>query len=166
MITMYQAAIPPCQKVLHALSGVLTKGAAHTTDPASLLQSRLAPDMFPLIRQVQTAADFARNIGTLLAGQGRIHTEDTETSFPELQARIASTQAILAALTPDQFTDAETREIVLPLRAGDIRLTGLNYLQEFGLPNLYFHATTAYAILRHNGVPLGKMDFIAGLTLL
>jgi hypothetical protein len=165
---MYQAAVPPCQKVLTALAGVLAKGAAHAaetnTDPAALLQARLAPDMYPLIRQVQTAADFARNIGTLLAGLGRLRTEDTETSFPELQTRLANTQTVLAGLTPDQFTDAAAREITLPLRSGDLRLTGLNYLQEFGLPNLYFHAATAYGILRHGGVPLGKMDFIAGLT--
>jgi hypothetical protein len=170
VISLYQAAIPPCQHALASLSAVLAKGAAHAaaenTAPETLLQARLAPDMFPLTRQIQTAADFGRTIGSRLAGLPYVRVEDVETSFAELQTRLATTLEFLVSLTPDQFADAATREIVLKFPSGELRFTGLNYLQQFALPNLYFHTSMAYAILRHNGVKLGKRDFIGALTLI
>jgi len=167
---MYQAAVPVCLQVLGSLSAVLTKGAAHAEAhgiaPGLLLQARLAPDMFALVRQVQTAADFGRTIGARLTGRPHIRVPDEETSFSELQARIAASVAFLHTLTPAEFEGAATREIVLPFPSGELRFAGLAYLQQFGLPNLYFHASMAYAILRHNGVKLGKRDFLGQLTLL
>jgi hypothetical protein len=167
---MYQAAVPPCLQVLGSLSAVLTKGAAHAQAQGLaagvLLQARLAPDMFALIRQVQTASDFARTIGARLTGLPHSRVPDEETSFAELQARIAATVAFLETLTPAQFEGAAGREIILPFPSGELRFAGQAYLQQFALPNLYFHASMTYAILRHNGVKLGKRDFIGALTLL
>jgi hypothetical protein len=168
--SLYQAAVPPCVQALTSLAEVLTKAASHAAAegvaPGALLQARLAPDMFPLVRQVQTAADFGRTIGARLTGMPHVRVPDVETSFAELQTRLATTLAFLASLTPDQFEDAATREIVLKFPSGELRFTGLNYLQQFALPNLYFHTSMAYAILRHNGVKLGKRDFIGALTLI
>jgi hypothetical protein len=170
VISLYQASVPPCLHALGSLSASLIKAAAHCEArgiaPASLLQARLALDMFPLVRQVQIASDFGRSTPTRLAGLPHTRTPDEETSFAELQARIAAVVAFLGAFTPGQFEGAETREIVLPFPSGELRMTGLDFLQQFALPNLYFHTTTAYAIMRHNGVVLGKRDFIGGLTLL
>jgi hypothetical protein len=167
---MYQAAVPPCLQVLGSLAAVLTKGAAHAeangTAPGALLQARLAPDMFALARQVQTAADFGRTIGARLTGLPHMRVPDEERSFPELQTRIAATVAFLDTLTPAHFEGAATREIILPFPSGALRFAGQAYLQQFALPNLYFHASMTYAILRHNGVKLGKRDFIGALTLL
>jgi hypothetical protein len=170
VIDLYQAAIPPCLQVLGNLAGVLTKGAAHAEAhgiaPEILLQARLTPTMFPFVRQVQIASDFGRSTGTRLAGLPHIRIPDEETSFPELQTRIATTVAFLHTLTPAAFEGAAEREITVPSPRTPLRMAGLPYLQQFALPNLYFHATTAYAILRHNGVPLGKRDFIGALALL
>ena len=170
MISLYQAAVPPCQQALASLAAVLTKGASHAAAegmaPDTLLQARLAPDMFPLMRQVQTAADFGRTIGARLTGMPHVRVPDVETSFAELQTRLATTLGFLNGLTPDLFDAAATREIVLTFPSGELRFTGVNYLQQFALPNLYFHTSMAYAILRHNGVKLGKRDFIGALTLI
>jgi hypothetical protein len=169
-VDLYQAAVPPSLQVLGSLSAVLMKGAAHAAAhgiaPGVLLQTRLAPDMFALVRQVQTTADFGRTIGARLTGRPHIREPDDETSFPELQTRIATTVAFLNALTPADFEGAATREIVLPFPSGELRFAGQAYLQQFALPNLYFHASMTYAILRHAGVKLGKRDFIGALTLL
>jgi uncharacterized protein len=170
VISLYQAAVPPCLQMLGSLAGLLTKAAAHAEAhaiaPDTLLQARLAPDMFPLVRQVQIAADFGRTIGARLTGLPHVSVPDEETSFAELQARIATTVAFLQGLEPAAFEGAETREIVLKFKTREMRMTGLVYLQQFALPNLYFHATAAYAILRQNGVALGKRDFIGTVTLL
>lgn len=168
MISIYQATIPPALRILKNLGAVLAKGEAHciarSIEPGVMLQSRLYPDMFPLVRQVQIASDSARRLGARLAGLDAPSMPDTETSFAELQARLTTSAAFLQSLVADQFEGAETREIVLPGRNGETRLSGLAYLQAFAIPTLYFHATTAFAILRHNGVEIGKLDFLGAFT--
>ena len=161
---MYAQSIPFLDHNLKALSGVLTKAAAHCEakkiDPAVLTGYRLYPDMFPFIRQVQIVCDFAKGCGARLAGIEVPSYADTEVTFADLQARIDKTRAFLATLKPAQFDGAATREIVLKLRGETMELSGNDYLFGFVLPNFYFHMTTAYNILRHNGVELGKTDFI------
>lgn len=157
--------VPTLLRALGQLRHVLRKGQAHAQahawDPSVLLAMRLTPDMFPLVRQVQIATDIAKNAGARLSGGDAPTFEDTETSFDELDARIARAVAYLESLPPTAFDGAETREIVIPTRArGDLRFNGRDYVDGFVLPNLYFHCTTAYALLRHAGVPLGKADFL------
>jgi len=163
-ISMYTASVPLFTRALGALSAVLGKGAAFAEarkiEQAVLLQSRLAPDMFPLARQVQIASDTAKGCVARLAGVEVPSFPDTETSFAELQDRLARTLALVAGFTPAQIDGSEDKEIVLKFRTGEQRFTGLDYLSFFVLPNVYFHCTTAYDILRHNGVELGKRDFL------
>jgi hypothetical protein len=163
-MSMYTASVPLFTRALGALSAVLGKGAAFAEarkiEQAVLLQSRLAPDMFPLARQVQIASDTAKGCVARLAGVEVPSFPDTETSFAELQDRLARTLALVAGFTPAQIDGSEDKEIVLKFRTGEQRFTGLDYLSFFVLPNVYFHCTTAYAILRHNGVELGKRDFL------
>jgi hypothetical protein len=163
-ISMYTASVPLFRRSLGALSAVLGKGAAFAEakkiDPAVLLQSRLAPDMFPLARQVQIASDTAKGCVARLAGAEVPSFPDTEASFAELQDRLARTLAVVAGFTPAQIDGSEDKEIVLKFRTGEQRFTGLDYLSFFVLPNVYFHCTTAYAILRHNGVEIGKRDYL------
>ncbi|MEJ1976044.1 MAG: DUF1993 domain-containing protein [Acetobacteraceae bacterium] len=164
MITMYQACVPPCLQTLGVLSTLVDKAVAHCEahkiDPAALLLARLYPNMYPFTRQIQVATDAAKLASARLAGVTPPPYPDTETTFPELTQRLAKTIAFLKTLEPAQFDGSETREIVIPTGKGERRMTGLAYLQTFALPNFYFHATTAYAILRHNGVELGKRDFL------
>lgn len=166
-ISMYQTSIPVFTRILRSLRGILEKADQHAQerkiDPAVLLRDRLFPDMFDLTRQVQLATDFARGTAARLAGVEQPKVEDKETTFPELFARIDATLAYLASIAPAQIDGSETREIVRPIRGEPHRFTGINYLLQFALPNFYFHATTAYAILRHNGVALGKADYIGQL---
>ncbi|MCL4745510.1 MAG: DUF1993 family protein [Burkholderiaceae bacterium] len=150
---------------LGALGAILTKAQAHATarkiDPDALLHARLYPDMFALMRQVQIACDFAKGVSARLAGVEVPVFEDGEKTFADLQARVARTLAFIATLTPQQFEGSEMREIVT--QAGsprEKRFLGQSYLLNYGLPQFYFHVTTAYALLRHNGVELGKKDFI------
>lgn len=163
-ISMYEASIPCCIRALQNLSGVLAKAAAHAEtrkiEPAVLLNSRLYPDMFPLVRQVQIACDMVKGGAARLAGVEPPPYADTETSFGELQARIAKTVDYLRGFKPEQIDGSEQRAIVLVNRVGTLHFTGLEYLTAFVLPNLYFHSTTAYDILRHLGVELGKQDFL------
>jgi uncharacterized protein len=163
-ITMYQTCVPVLVRTLTNLSGVLAKGAAHATErniaPEVLLNTRITPDMFPLIRQVQIATDMAKGAGFRLAGEEAPKMEDNETSFEELQARIATVIGMLNAFKPEQIDGSETRDIVLKMRSGEQHFKGQDYLLGFVLPNVYFHVTTAYAILRGVGVVLGKSDFI------
>ncbi len=163
-MSMYTASVPLFTRALGALSAVLGKGAAFAEarkiEQAVLLQSRLAPDMFPLARQVQIASDTAKGCVARLAGVEVPSFPDTETSFAELQDRLARTLALVAGFTPAQIDGSEDKEIVLKFRTGEQRFTGLDYLSFFVLPNVYFHCTTAYDILRHNGVELGKRDFL------
>jgi hypothetical protein len=149
---------------LNGLSGVLDKAAAHVEanklDPQALLTARLYPDMFPLLRQVQIACDFAKGAAGRLAGDDFPTFEDNEVSFDDLKARVAQTVAYLQGLKPEAIDGNEDREIALT-RRGETKLhRAEDYLLKQALPNFYFHCTTAYAILRHNGVVVGKRDFI------
>lgn len=163
-ISMYQASVPVFERMLVNLRGILEKGAAHAQarkfDPAVLVQARLYPDMFPLSRQVQIASDNAKGCAARLAGVEIPKYEDTESSFPELTARIDKTLAFLKTLKPGQIDGSEERPVTLQLRTGALEFKGQAYLLNFALPNFLFHVTTAYAILRHNGVELGKPDFL------
>ena len=163
-ISMYRASVPVFQQMLPALSACLRKGAdyaaAKKIDPAVLLQSRLYPDMFPLIRQVQLAADFAKGPVARLAGQEPPKYDDSETSFDQLYARIQKTLDFVSEFKPSQIDGSEERDITLTLGTQTRSFKGENYLVGFALPNFFFHTTTAYAILRHNGVEVGKGDYM------
>lgn len=165
-LSTYDAAVPPAQRALNNLSAILRKAEqfaeARKIDPSVLLQARLAPDMFPLVRQVQVVCDSAKSGAGRLAGVEIPSDPDTEVSFAELQARIAKTAEFLSTLNAGQFEGAEDRIITLPVPGSEMKLPGRFFLFGFVLPNLYFHMTTAYAILRHNGVELGKMDYLGG----
>ncbi|WP_114971205.1 DUF1993 domain-containing protein [Rhodoferax ferrireducens] len=162
---IYTASIPVFKQMLGGLKEVLRKAEAHATekkiDPNALLQARLYPDMFPLLRQVQVASDFAKSVSARLAGVEVPKLDDKEQTFADLQARIDTVLAFLNGLPVDNFEAAATREIVT--QAGtpkEKRFTGQSYLFNYGLPHFFFHTTTAYAILRHNGVEVGKKDYI------
>lgn len=162
---MYNASIPVFTQMLGGLKTVLSKAEAHATekkiDPNALLQARLFPDMFALLRQVQVATDFAKSVSARLAGVEVPQLPETEQTFADLQARIDTVLRFMAGLSVDQFANAATREIVS--QAGtpkEKRFTGQSYLLNYGLPHFFFHTTTAYDILRHNGVEVGKKDYI------
>jgi uncharacterized protein len=162
---MYDASIPVFRQMLGGLDDVLTKAEAHAADrkidPAALLQARLFPDMFPFTRQVQVACDFAKSVPARLAGVDVPAYEDVEQSFAELHERIARTLAFIDGLDAAQFEGAAQREIVLrPGTPKERKLDGLAYLLAYGLPQFFFHVTTAYALLRHNGVEIGKKDYM------
>ncbi len=163
-ITMYQASIPSLIRSLNNLAAILEKGLAHAEakkiDPAVLVNSRLYPDMFPLGLQVQIASDIARKGAARLAGLEAPTLEDNETTFPELIARLGQTTAYLETLTPEQIDGSEEKSITLPVGKDTMTFEGLPFLLSFVLPNVYFHATTAYDILRHCGVDLGKLDYL------
>jgi uncharacterized protein len=163
-ITMYQASVPALTRALENLKVILDKGAAFAEarkiDPSVLLQARLFPDMFPLVRQVQIAADFAKGITARLAGQEVPKYEDTEASFADLHARIDRTIAFVRAIPAASIDGSEDRDIMLTIRGNPVTFKGQPYLVNFGLPNFYFHMTAAYSILRSNGVEVGKMDFL------
>lgn len=163
-ISMYQASAPRFARMLRNLSAILAKAQAHAEakklDPAALTSFRLFPDMFPLTRQVQIACDQAKGAVSRLAGVEAPKHEDTEQTIAELQARIAKTLDYVESMKAAQIDGSETREVVLKLRAGELRLNGLDYLLSHAYPNFYFHVTTAYDILRHKGVPLSKLDYL------
>ena len=163
-ITMHQAAFPPVIRTLKALSTILDKAAAHCEakkiDPSVLLNYRLAPDMFALTRQIQVASDQAKGMAARLAGVEVPNYPDTESTIEELKARIAKTIDFVQSFSPEQFAECETREITMKMRGGERTFNGRDYAFGFVLPNFYFHATTAYDILRHAGVELGKLDFM------
>lgn len=163
-ISMYQASVPVFIRSLGNLKAILEKAAAHAEskkiDPAALVNSRLFPDMFPLARQVQLASDMAKSCPSRLAGAEPPKYEDTESTFPELLGRIDKTLAHLKTFKSDQIDGSEERAITLPTRNGPMNLKGMQYLMHFLLPNFFFHVTAAYAILRHNGVELGKSDYL------
>jgi uncharacterized protein len=163
--SMYSTSIPVFKQMLNGLKNVLQKAEAHANDKKldhnALLQARLFPDMFPLLRQVQVATDFAKGVGARLAGVDVPKTEDNEVSFADLQARIAQIVIFLDGLGSDKFEGATTRAIVT--QAGtpkEKHFTGQSYLLTYGLPHFFFHVTTAYSILRHNGVDVGKKDYL------
>ncbi len=164
-ISMYAASVPVFKQMLNSLTGILAKAEAHAgarkIDPDALLQARLFPDMFALVRQVQIAADFAKGVAARLADVDVPAYEDTEQNFADLQARIAKTIAFIDTLTPSQIDGSETREIILrPGTPKEQKLAGQTYLLHYGVPQFFFHVTSAYAILRHNGVEIGKRDFM------
>jgi hypothetical protein len=163
---MHAACVPPLRHMLQSLSTLLTKAAAHCEarkiEPDALLQARLYPDMFPFVRQIQVASDNAKAPAARLAGVDIPKFEDTEKTFPELQARLDKTVAFLDSLQPAQFEGADARDIVLQLRERKLEFKGAQYLTLWAMPNFLFHVTTAYAILRHNGVEIGKSDFLGG----
>ncbi len=162
---LHSTAIPVFNQMLGGLSDVLGKAEAHAAarkiEPNALLQARLSPDMFHLLRQVQVACDFAKSVSARLAGVDVPSFEDNEQSFADLQTRIAKTLAFVSGLGAQQFEGSATREIVT--QAGtpkEKRFTGQSYLLHYGLPHFFFHVTNAYSILRHNGVEVGKKDYI------
>jgi len=163
-LSMYQASLPIFTQMLNSLAGVLSKAEAHASakkiDPAALLGARLFPDMFPLTRQVQLTCDFAKNTAARLAGQEPPKWEDNEASFTDLQARIAKTLDFLKGFKPAQIDGSEERDVTLPMRDGPKTFKGRNYLLGFALPNFFFHHTATYTLLRHNGVEIGKRDFL------
>jgi hypothetical protein len=163
-ISMYQASVPRFGNTLRNLSAMLDKAQAHCEakkiDPAVLATARLFPDMFALARQVQIACDTAKGAVARLAGVEVPKHEDTEQTFAELKARIAKTLQLVESFKPAQLDGTEDKAIEIKLGKREVTWLGLQYLLGFALPNFYFHAATAYGILRHNGVELGKSDFI------
>jgi hypothetical protein len=166
-ISMYDVSIPVLTRGLTNLSALLDKGTAHAAakkfDSVVLAQARLFPDMHPLVRQVQIACDTAKGGAARLAGIEVPSHEDTEMTFAELKARIAKTVDFLKSVSAAQLKDAESRAIELKFPNGSWKFTGMAYLTSFVLPNFYFHVSTAYALLRKNGVEVGKGDFLGNI---
>lgn len=165
-IEIYDQLIPVCSHMLTSLDRILGKAEADAEtrkiDPHVLLSGRLAPDMWPLLRQVQVAADIAKGGASRLAGEESPKWSDDEQTFADLHARIDKTLTHLRRFTPESFAGAEERTIELEFPNVSLTFGGRDYLLTFVLPNFYFHYTTAYAILRHNGIPLGKREFLGG----
>lgn len=163
-LSLHQVAIPTLLRGLGQLSHLLDIGARHAAerriDPATLVQARLAPDMLPLSAQIQRTSDTAKGTGERLSGVPSPKLADTETTFDELQARIAATVAYLESLTPEQVEAGSTREITVKFGKLHARFDAADYLLQFGLPNFHFHLVTAYDILRNQGVPVGKLDYL------
>jgi hypothetical protein len=164
---MFDSSVPVLTHFLNSLSGLLKKAEAHCEakkiDPNALLQARLYPDMFALARQVQLTCDFAKGTSARLAGVEVPSYPDVEKTFPELQARIAKTTEFIGSLKKEQFADAATRTVTLKIAGQEMSFKGAEYLSRFALPNFYFHLTTVYDILRHNGLEIGKRDFMGGI---
>jgi hypothetical protein len=164
--SIYDASIPPMIRMFESLSKILDKAVAQSKsedkDPQELLNARLAPDMHPLTRQIQIASDSAKGCAARLAGIEPPSFPDTETTFPELHARIAKTVDFLKSVKREQLDGAEDRAITLKFPQGEMKFTGRDFLTNFALPNFYFHVTTAYGLLRHRGINIGKMDFLGG----
>lgn len=163
-LSMYQASIPVFIRQLEILSAILKKAeanaAARNINPEVFLNARLAPDMYPLTRQVQIACDMVKGCAARLAGLEVPSYDDTEKTFPELQERISKTIAYVKSVEAARIDGSEERKVVLKIRGKETEFLGQPYLLYFVIPNVYFHITTAYAILRHNGVDLGKADYM------
>jgi hypothetical protein len=163
-LSMYSASIPVFKQILNSLLAILDKAETHAAEkkiePNALLQFRLYPDMLPFTRQIQIAADFAKGCGARLAGVEVPSYEDNEASFGELKARISKTLAFIESLPQDQIAGSEERAITTGSGEKTKHFTGQTYLFHYALPHFFFHATTAYDILRHNGVDIGKKNFI------
>jgi hypothetical protein len=163
-ISMYTASVPVFRQILTSLSAILEKAESHADarkiDPNALLQARLFPDMFPLVRQVQLATDFAKGAAARLAGTEVPRYDDVETDFAGLQERLQKTLAFLDSVPREAIEDGFDRDVTVGTGANQRQFKGLPYLLHYALPHFYFHATTAYDILRHNGVEIGKKDFI------
>ena len=164
---MYQVSVPVFVHMLGNLTAILDKASAHAEakkiDPSVFINARLAPDMYPLSRQVQIATDMVKGGAARLAEIEVPSYEDNETNFAELQARIAKTVAFIQSLTAGQIDGSEERKITLKFGSKEAHFLGQAYLLDFLYPNFYFHLTTAYAILRHNGLELGKQDFLGNI---
>lgn len=162
--SMYEASVPVFVRFLNNLSAILDKATAHCDakkiEPTVLAGFRLAPDMIPFTRQIQIMTDLSKGCGARLAGVNVPSYEDTETTLDDLKVRIAKTVSFLETLKATQFEGADARDINLKLGQNELSFKGSDYLTAFVLPNFYFHATVAYAILRHCGVELGKRDFL------
>jgi uncharacterized protein len=163
-LSMYESSVPVLKHVLTSLAAILRKAADHAAsrkiDPGVFVSARLYPDMFPLAKQIQIATDQAKGCTARLAGVDIPKFEDNETSFDELQARIARTVEFLDSITPGQLDGSEERDIELQTRDKILAFKGKDYLLNWVYPNFYFHVTTAYNILRHNGIEIGKKDFL------
>ena len=163
-VSMHALSADLFDNILKNLDWILGKGEAHAAqkkfDPAVLLAARLAPDMLPFTRQVQIACDIAKNALARLAGQEPPRFEDNETTFEQLHARIARTVDYIKSVPASALVDCETRDIKVPAGERTFEFKGLDFLQRWALPNMFFHVTMAYAILRHNGVEIGKGDFL------
>ena len=164
-ISLYASSVPVLTQMLNALSAILRKTEDHAVakniDPNALLQARLYPDMFPLVRQVQIASDFARGISARLAGIEVPKHPDTEQTFADLQTLLTETVAFIGSIKPAQIDGNEAVEIVTrPGTPKEKKFNGQSYLLSYGLPQFFFHITTTYAILRHNGVEIGKRDYM------
>ena len=164
MISMYDTSIPLLKRLLTNLSAILAKAEDYANsrkiEPEALLNARLFPDMYPLTRQVQIASDQAKGGVARLAGVDIPKYEDNERTFADLQQRIAKTIAFLDGIKPEQLAGSESRDIKISLRNATLEFKGQEYLLSWVHPNVYFHVTTAYNILRHNGLEIGKMDFL------
>ncbi len=163
-ISMYQASVPRFVNILGNLSAILDKAQLHVDakklDPAALTSYRLFPDMLPMSKQVQIACDTAKGVVARLAGMEIPAYEDNEKTLAELKARIAKTVAFIQTVTPAQIDGSEDKEIVIKRGDKETRYKGMQFLLGHALPNFYFHVTTAYNILRHNGVEIGKRDYL------
>ena len=163
-LSLYDASIPALTLGLTNLGTLLDKAIAHAEarkfDPNILAQTRVFPDMLPFTRQVMIACDMAKGCAARLAGVENPKFEDTETTLVELKARVEKTKAFIATVTAQQFAGADGREVVIPAGAMTLKFTGADYLTKFVLPNFYFHSSMVYALLRHNGVEIGKRDFL------
>lgn len=167
-LTLYTLSIPIMIRSLETLSAILTKAVDHATTVntplENLLTARLVPDMDPLPKQIQRASDSAKGLAVRLCNHEPISLPDTETTFPELQARIASTLEILKEVKPDSTDGKEDQVIEIAAGRNTWQLTGTEYVQKFGLPNFFFHVVTAYGILRAQGVPVGKLDYLGDVS--
>jgi len=165
-LSMYQASIPQFTKMLTNLASILQKGEAFakakSIEESVLVNARLAPDMFPLTKQIQIACDQVKNGMARLAGIEPPKFDDNEATFAQLQERIAKTIAFANSITPAQVDGSETKEIKFSIREWNFEFVGDQYLLTWINPNFYFHVTTAYNILRHNGVEIGKTDYLGG----
>ena len=162
--SMYSASAPVFKQILGSLSAIIDKAEAHAAakkiEPAALLQARLYPDMFPFIRQVQIACDFAKGAAARLGGVDVPKYEDTEVTFADLKQRIATTLAFVESVPQDGIEASAGRDITTGSGEKAKQWKGQTYLLHYALPHFFFHATTAYDILRHNGVEIGKKDFV------
>ena len=166
-LSLHQVTVPVFVRTLTNLKAVLEKAKAHALaqkiEESVFLNARLYPDMLPLSRQVQIATDIARGCAARLAGLEPPPYEDKEQTFDDLSARVTRTIEYMKALDPAQFEGGEAREITRPVRGEPHKFMGINYLQQFAMPNVFFHTATAYGILRHNGVPVGKVNYLGEL---
>ena len=161
-LSLYDASIPVYLQMLRNLSAIMDKAEAQGGDLAAYMEARLAPDMHPFSRQIQMVSDAAKSGAARLAGVAPPSMPDTETTWPELKQRLQKTIDFVSSIKPEQVNGDENRTVELPLPGRTMTFTAKDFLFNFGLPNFFFHVTTAYGLLRKQGVPLGKMDFLAG----